>query len=907
MLRKLALIVAIGPAMWFSAAHALGLGEIEVDSRLNQRFSAVIPLTSVSVEEAENLLVRLADNEDFAKAGIDRADYLSSLVFEVVNDKSPHIVVSSKQLAREPFISFLLDVRSANGRVLREYTVLLDPPAYAQAAPAKPVAVPATSSSAPSDFYQTAEESAQSQPPPAPPAPPTLPPQALPPAAPASAPVQDTMAPAAANASSYGPVRAKETLWSIASKLRPDAKISMDQMLWAIYSNNQGSFDGHHIQGLRKGSVLKVPAAGDIAAVSPAAAKAHLQQLRGHRAAAKPRKPAVAPTEATLTPVVPAPKGEPLPSVKPALKPETKPRVIPAAPPATEKKTLEAVAPPAKPVVAPAPAPAPPPSLPPPAPAAAPPVSAAPVASTTTTAPPGDAGAAATQSALPSEPAATATPAAVPVEQQPAAPITPIPEPLPQHNSSLLDDWLMPAVAGVMVLLLALLGVRYWQKRQAGKSDEPALTPKATKNLQFWKTAAEASPAPAPTRAPPAAPPVITSAKTGKFAAAVAAASAAAPPAAPKFPDPLAQTVIEKKPGLSVTQTLTQTLTQSDAPHFDETSQLPNFDSTQVFGGHAEADALTSTLGTDTVDFDITGKFEAETLKVDLDTNDPVSEADFHLAYGLYDEAALLLESAAEKNPGRTDIRVKLAETYFRASKPHEFEEVAQSLKPQLDAAEWQKIAIMGSQLSPNSPLFAGAATAAALSESVDLAFDEPAPAPQAVAPARTVSPTATIPPSRSNSAVLDFKLEDLEAPRAAPPAPAKSEPRVSTGNTLEFNLSEFDLGKAEAAAAPAASEDNALEFDLSGFDEEPAATVAAATAVTPPEDIRLEDFDLGELPTDSHAISTGDEAGTKLDLARAYVDMGDNDMARSLLNEVLAQGSNDQKKEAQTLIQRLV
>jgi pilus assembly protein FimV len=905
MLRKLALIVAIGPAMWFSAAHALGLGEIEVDSRLNQRFSAVIPLTSVGAEEAENLLVRLADNEDFAKAGIDRADYLSSLVFEVVNDKSPHIVVSSKQLAREPFINFLLDVRSANGRVLREYTVLLDPPAYAQAAPAKPVAVPAAAS-APSDFYQTAEESAQTTPQAAPAT--TLPPIA--PAAPAaSAPAPESMpAPAVAGGSTYGPVGPGETLWSIASKLRPDAKISMDQMLWAIYSNNQGSFDGHHIQGLRKGSVLKVPAAADITAVSPAAAKTHLQQLRGHRVAAKSRKPAAAPTEATPTPVVPASKAEPAPSVKPTPKPETKPAIIPATPPAAEKKTLETVTPPAapaKPVVAPAPAPAP--SLPPPTPAAAaPPVSAAPVAPPTAT-PPVSPNAAATPSTLPSEPVAPATPAAVPVEQQAPAPAAPIIEPAPEPSSSLLDDWMMPAVAGAVVLLLALLGVRYWQKRQAGKSGEPALTPKATKNLQFWKSAAEAAPA----RTPPPTPPIVPSAKAGKFAAAVAAASVAAPPAAPKFPDPLAQTVIEKKPGLSVTQTLSQTLAQtvkSEAPHLDETSQLPNFDSTQVFGGHAEADALTSTLGTDTVDFDITGKFEAETLKVDLDTNDPVSEADFHLAYGLYDEAALLLESAAEKNPGRTDIRIKLAETYFRASKPHEFEEVAQSLKPQLDAAEWQKIAIMGSQLLPESPLFAGAATTAVLSDSVDLAFDEPVPATPVAAPARTVSPAATIPPSRSNSAVLDFKLEDLEAPRAAPSAPAKSEARVSTGNTLEFNLSEFDLGKAEeAAAAPAASDDHALEFDLSGFDEKPAATVAAATTVTPAEDIRLEDFDLGDLPTDSHAISTGDEAGTKLDLARAYVDMGDNDMARSLLNEVLTQGSNDQKKEAQTLIQRLV
>ena len=162
MLRKLARIVAVGFATWFSAAHALGLGEIDVNSHLNQRFSAVIPLTSVAPDEAENLLVRVADSDDFSKAGIERTDYLSSLTFQVMTDgKGPRIVISSKKIAREPFLSFLLDVRGSSGRVLREYTVLLDPPSLGDAAPAATTAPTAKSAS---DYYQTAEESAQSKP-----------------------------------------------------------------------------------------------------------------------------------------------------------------------------------------------------------------------------------------------------------------------------------------------------------------------------------------------------------------------------------------------------------------------------------------------------------------------------------------------------------------------------------------------------------------------------------------------------------------------------------------------------------------------------------------------------------------------------------------------------------------------
>jgi pilus assembly protein FimV len=895
MLRKFALLLAISPALWFSAAYALGLGEIDVNSHLNQRFSAVIPLTSISAEDAENLLIRLADNDDFVKAGVERTEYLSSLNFKVVSDeKSSRIVVSSNQIAHEPFLSFLLDVRGSDGRVLREYTVLLDPPAYDQTAP--PAAGTAAPAKSASEFYQTAEESAPSKSQDATTPVPAVAPTAEP-ATSAAAPLPAAAASTGGASTTYGPVQPQETFWSIANKLRPDPSVTMDQMLWAIYSHNTSAFDGGRISGLMKGSVLKVPAADEITAVSPAAAKANLQQLRGGHRAAKPKPKKMAPVTAPITAV---PKTEPVISTKPVAKPEPPP----ATPPAAEKKTLEPVTP--APAAAAKPAPA---AVVPPAPAAS---AAQPAPAPAQVAAPASAPASEPMAAAPAKPATgtestvaaatpanepvAATPPAVPAEQQPAAPVAPAAAPeAEQPSSSLLDSWTYPAIVGIAVLILALLGVRFWQKKQAGKT-ESALTPKASRNLRFWKKAAEAEISKPVKLAKADAPPLPQA-----FGKTTPISNVPPPALTPKFADSLAQTTVEKGP--SVTQTLTQTLAKTvknDASSLTDTTQLPNFDSTQIFDSHS--DDLSKTLSADAVDFDVTGKFEAETLKIDLDANDPVSEADFHLAYGLYDEAALLLENAAEKNPGRSDIRVKLAETYFRASKPHEFEDVAQSLKPQLDAAEWQKIAIMGSQLLPDSPLFKGAAAeTAALGDSVDLAFDEPA-IPQPAAPPKMISPTATIPPgTRSNASVLDFKLEDLETPH--PAAPPKQEARVSTGNTLEFNLSDFDLGKPAEAPAKATPDAHAADFELGAPDAKP-----AEHAVVPPaEDIKLDDFDLGELPGDSHAISAGDEAGTKLDLARAYVDMGDNDMARSLLNEVLQQGSGEQQKDAQALMQRLV
>ena len=883
MLRKLALIVAISPAIWFSAAYALGLGEIDVNSHLNQRFSAVIPLNSVSSEDAENLLVRLADSEDFNKAGIERSDYLSSLNFQVIADaKNPRIVVSSKQLAREPFLSFLLDVRSSTGRVLREYTVLLDPPAYSQATPAAATAPAAKSAN---DSYQTAEESAQSKPQPVAPAPVAAKPAPAPAidAAPAvaAAPAVDA-SPSASASATYGPVQAQETFWSIATKLRPNPSVSMDQMLWAIYSNNTQSFEGTGISGLRKGSVLKVPALSVITAVSPVAAKQHLQDLKGRRAApAKPKAAAPA-----LEPVAPVTKVEPAaPAAKPAAKP--------AMPATAEKKTTEVVTPPPAAPVKPAPAPVVAAPAKPAAPAPAPTVASvpapAPAPNPTTPAAPSD-----STATVQTEPPATSTPAAVPAAPEPAPAAEPA-APVKQPNSA-SSDLLIPVIAGVLVLVLGLLGVRHWQKKKDEKDAAPpsVLTPKASSNLQFWKKAAEAAPAAGKSTSVTPPPPPLPVAKVAeKKAEAVYAA-----PVSKAAPSKSAEAIWDEKPAVA-------------------TSEQPSYDATETIDRRADV-ASSAVIAADP-DHDVTTKFESETLKMDMDTNDPVSEAEFHLAYGLYDEAALLLESAAEKNPGRTDIRIKLAETYFRASKPHDFDDIAQSLKPQLDAADWQKIAIMGSQLLPDSPLYKGADGGAELGGDVDLAFDEPSDFIDA-SQTKVFAPAATMAPgSRSNSAVLDFKLEDLESPDVKPASkPSVAAAAAAPSNTLEFNLSDFDLSKPEAPSAVAkpepepvatASHSNALEFDLGSFDAEPAkhtATATEAEASDMAEDINLDDFDLGELADDSHAISAGDEAGTKLDLARAYVDMGDNDMARSLLTEVLMQGSEEQKNEAQALIQRL-
>jgi pilus assembly protein FimV len=130
-----------------AAAFGLGLGEIRLSSALNEPFSAEIDLVAAAPDELSALEAHLAAPEVFARYGLDRPAFLSSLEFTVGHgqDGRSVLLVRSRDAISEPFVSFLIDVNWPRGRLLREYTVLLDPPAMlsAEASPAPaPVAAP---------------------------------------------------------------------------------------------------------------------------------------------------------------------------------------------------------------------------------------------------------------------------------------------------------------------------------------------------------------------------------------------------------------------------------------------------------------------------------------------------------------------------------------------------------------------------------------------------------------------------------------------------------------------------------------------------------------------------------------------------------------------------------------------
>jgi pilus assembly protein FimV len=293
------LSLALALALGTSQAWGLGLGGIRVSSSLNEPLVAEIPIISNVAGEVDGLKVKLASPDAFARVGIDRTALLpANLEFTVVKNAAgqPVVRVTTPNRLGEPILNFLLEVEWGRGRMLREYTVLLDPPRVAPARVTPAVAAPVAEAPAaavaplpPSAAPKPPPPIAQPSPTPAPARPSTPPPAATAPApAPMPAPARPAPAatPAAALASPdrYGPVSGGETLWAIAQQVRPDSSVSMNQTMLALLRANPDAFIGDNINRLKRGAVLRIPTRDELSALTAAAAAAEVsEQARAWR------------------------------------------------------------------------------------------------------------------------------------------------------------------------------------------------------------------------------------------------------------------------------------------------------------------------------------------------------------------------------------------------------------------------------------------------------------------------------------------------------------------------------------------------------------------------------------------------------------------------------------------------
>jgi pilus assembly protein FimV len=975
MKRYLPPLVLTGALLSPLSSWALGLGEIRLNSALNQPFDAEIELISPTPEELQSLKVGLASTDLFARYGIERPAYLSNFDFAVgrSRDGRATIRVRSNRSVTEPFVTLLVEASWARGRLVREYTVLLDPPVFMPSQtqqPSAPVTTPQAGAQTEGRIARPAPQPEQEAP-----APRQSP-------VPAPEPTTRSEEPSyAAAPSSFGgdyTVQRNDTLWRIASQINPGGPSVVNRTMIALYRANPGAFDGN-INRLRAGAVLRIPDVAEIDAVSVSEAAAEVARQTSEWNAALPSSsteeasrlrlvtPEEAPAPLSATPTTPAEEqvaSTPSPSSSSQAGAEDRRLQVESRDLSGMQQGVDEA-----------------------------PIAEAPVAD---------------EESVSEEPAVTAE--QEPVAQQPAPAQQPQqPAPAAEEEGSSIADQIRKYWWAFVAVGLALLGFFLaMRRRRSSDASLDSLDAIATPAFDYEPTTRRA---PAATKARDPEPFHIED----DAAAASDVMDAPAPVTARR--EPVAESADEPFAPVAAAET-----------------------------------SIDDTLSSDTA--------------IRLDQQDALAEADFHMAYGLYDQAADLVKIAIDREPDRRDLKLKLLEIYFVWGNRELFLETARDLESTRSAAapgEWDKVVIMGKQIAPEDPLFKGEAGAAHVDlvdvnleggenrVDVDL-FAEPAADQPAGLDLEFASGEHAVPSGDSD---LDFLLDEpkrgedddstreidplartQETPTIESPILERRDPTVrertdtaelaklSTEQTAEISLDDLGLD-AEAIDHSGSLEDTTSlekdtggdtvesvrplrddemtqlapslgsldrtmqaprvekfdiestgtiyidQVDLSGNDtiEQPRRDIDATATMKAPTGLDLDlgaldeaasdsndtirharpgnghsdvdsfssdvfssdatdtgsvDLDVGDaLASDDHSPTnkqtfttemelselepvTMSEVGTKLDLARAYMDMGDPDGARSILEEVMQEGNPNQKQEANRLLESI-
>lgn len=240
MLRKCAISLAVIGALSATQANALGLGEVKVSSALNQPLKAEIDLLQLRGLNASQIITGLADADDFFLAGVKPTAVLSDLNFKLdIKGGQGRIILTTNEPIREPFLNFLIEVNWPSGRLVREYTVLLDPPVFT-AGDLAPRNQPVAPVSQPKPMAEAVKQGKTVKP--------------------SSSGSAATMT---AGPGTYY-VKNDDTLWQIALRTRPDKSISPQQMMMAIQRANPDAFYNNNINRLKSGVVLEIPGKQEI-------------------------------------------------------------------------------------------------------------------------------------------------------------------------------------------------------------------------------------------------------------------------------------------------------------------------------------------------------------------------------------------------------------------------------------------------------------------------------------------------------------------------------------------------------------------------------------------------------------------------------------------------------------------
>ena len=243
-----------------SSVWALGLGKATVKSSLNQPLLAEIPILSARPRDLDNMTAKLAPAEMFERSNIKRSLFLSQLQFEIDKEASPpRVKVTSRSNISDPFVVLILELNWANGRIMREFTLMLDPP--------KGVPMPRVRERAPRPMSATGRISQPAD---------------------QQTARGFTARPTASSGSrlgtDYGTVRSGQTLWQIANEVKGAESMTTEQLVMALYRTNPQAFSRQNINTLLAGRRLRVPTADEVNQIdAPKASAEFRDQVRAWR------------------------------------------------------------------------------------------------------------------------------------------------------------------------------------------------------------------------------------------------------------------------------------------------------------------------------------------------------------------------------------------------------------------------------------------------------------------------------------------------------------------------------------------------------------------------------------------------------------------------------------------------
>jgi pilus assembly protein FimV len=788
-----------------SVLHAAGLGNLTLNSYLGQPFKAEIDLVAVKKEEIPSLVASLASRDTFRQANVDYAPFLFTFEISVENraDGQPYIKITSPQRVVEPFLSMLIELNWSSGRLIREYTVLLDPPedVLLPTAPAvqvepvipssvKPEPAPAEQPDSITEDLVSVEEPVVQE------------------AAPVqeATPVQEPAPVGKSDAiTTYGPVKSGDTLAKIAMEVAPP-NVQLNQMLIALHRANREAFSDDNMNRLKTGPILRIPDEIEIATISPDAADKEVKMQTANWEAYRQK---LAEDSASI----PSVSEEPTQTAKGKIITTTIESSTEAAKEPSKEESLKI----SKGV---------------------------------------ELGGSSSEDTIGAQDKIRSM----------------------QESATASKKALIEASTRIAMLEKSVKDLQHLLELKnalIAPVEEPPTEEKSSVEGEESNPPAtiEAEDQPAPTIVPP-------------------------PPAVKPLPSPV---LVEEPP-----------LMDSIGPIID--SLMENIEYvgaalllllTGIFGAAAirrkkkasiDGDASYEDVISSPTDSPLPGGTgSVGATGTQADDYDPVTEAGQYLDHGRDVQAEKILKDALAKDKSNPEILAKLLEVHTLRKDKSAFETTARALWAVSPTGPlWDKAARLGLSIDPENPFYGGSVKSPSFGRIKGAASSEDAPSsPQQVEASEESSSVS------SGIEIPEYKPEISE----------------HLDRPIEFSSSQEDGVNSETSVTinPPTSDDTSIDFP-SVSETESVSSIPESSPIPLPES-GLEGINLNvddKLPTTSVDTQSAEksaqwhEIATKLDLARAYQEMGDDDGAKEILQEVVQEGDAEQQESARVILGNL-